>query len=109
MVPVMTARWGVPPTKKVNQLTREERLRLTALIKDFTVPVAGRDEVARAVITAGGVSVKEVDPRTMASKLVKNLSFAGELLDLDAYTGGYNLQIAFCTGHAAGAHILETK
>ncbi|MBC5580333.1 NAD(P)/FAD-dependent oxidoreductase [Anaerofilum sp. BX8] len=109
MVPVILARWGVPPDKKVNQITREERRRLTGLLKGFEVPISGKDAIERAVVTAGGVSVREVSPRTMESKLVKNLHFAGELLDVDAYTGGYNLQIAFSTGYAAGTHILEEK
>lgn len=109
MVPVMLARWGVPPGKKVNQVTREERRRLTGLLKGFELPISGKDAIERAVVTAGGVCVREVSPRTMESKLVKNLHFAGELLDVDAYTGGYNLQIAFSTGYAAGTHILEEK
>ena len=73
----------------------------------FEVPVAGKDAIERAVVTAGGVSVRQVDPKTMASKLVPGLYFAGEVLDVDAYTGGFNLQIAFASGYAAGTHIFD--
>ena len=109
MIPVMLARWGIDQNKRVNQITREERRALVGLLKHFAIPVAGKDDISRAVVTAGGVSVRQVNPKTMESKLVKNLHFAGELLDVDAYTGGYNLQIAFATGHAAGSYILEDR
>ena len=109
MIPVLLARWGIDQTKRVNQITREERRALVGLLKAFVIPIAGKEDVSRAVVTAGGVSVRQVNPRTMESKLIQNLHFAGELLDLDAYTGGYNLQIAFATGHAAGRHILEDR
>lgn len=102
MVPVIVARWGIDPDKRTNQITREEKLSLVSLLKDFTLRLAGKDIVEHAVITAGGVSVKEVNPKTMESKLVQGLYFAGEVLDVDAYTGGYNLQLAFATGYAAG-------
>ena len=105
MVPVMIRRWGLDPEKRCNQITREEKQALVRLLKEFKIRLAGKDIVEHAIITAGGISVRQVDPRTMASKLVKGLSFAGEVLDVDAYTGGYNLQIAFSTGRAAGAHI----
>lgn len=98
---VMLERWGVPPDTKVNQITRQQREELVKLIKGFTVPLAGRGDLAHAVITSGGVDVKQVDPKTMQSKLVQGLYFAGEVLDVDAYTGGYNLQIAFSTADAA--------
>lgn len=104
-IPVFLQRWGVDPQRKVNQLTREERERLAALIKAFPILIKGKEPVERAVITSGGVSVKEVDPKTMQSKLVPGLYFAGEILDVDAYTGGYNLQIAFCTAYAAASHV----
>ncbi len=109
MIPVMLARWEIDQSKRVNQITREERRALVGLLKHFVIPIAGKDDISRAVVTAGGVSVRQVNPRTMESKLVKNLHFAGELLDVDAYTGGYNLQIAFATGHAAGSYILEDR
>ena len=101
MQPVMAARWGVDPAARANQITREEKRRLVQLIKHWAVPISARGDLAHAVITAGGVNVKEVDPRTMQSKLCAGLYFAGEVLDVDAYTGGYNLQIAFCTAQAA--------
>lgn len=101
MRPVALEQWGVPPMQKVNQVTREQRKQLVELIKDFRVEIAQRGDLEHAVITAGGVDVKEVDPKTMQSKLVQGLYFAGEVLDVDAYTGGYNLQIAWCTAYAA--------
>ena len=101
MQPVMVERWGVDPAKKANQLTKEERLALVDLMKDFRIRIRDRGDLEHAVITSGGVAVKEVDPRTMASKKCPGLYFAGEVLDVDAYTGGYNLQIAWCTSQAA--------
>ena len=101
MQPVMVERWGVDPAKKANQLTKEERLALVDLMKDFRIRIRDRGDLEHAVITSGGVAVKEVDPRTMASKKCPRLYFAGEVLDVDAYTGGYNLQIAWCTAQAA--------
>ena len=101
MQPVMVERWGVDPAKKANQLTKEERLALVDLMKDFRIRIRDRGDLEHAVITSGGVAVKEVDPRTMASKKCPGLYFAGEVLDVDAYTGGYNLQIAWCTPQAA--------
>ncbi|MBO4212967.1 MAG: aminoacetone oxidase family FAD-binding enzyme, partial [Clostridia bacterium] len=93
---------GIDGRKKVNLVTREERLKLVELLKKLTIPIKGKRPVDEAVITRGGVSVKEIDPRTMESKLVENIYFAGEVIDVDAYTGGYNLQIAFSTGKLAG-------
>ena len=101
MQPVLVERWGVDPALKASQIDKESRRRLVKLMKHWTVPVTARGDLAHAVITSGGVNVKEVDPRTMASKLCPGLYFAGEVLDVDAYTGGYNLQIAFCTAQAA--------
>lgn len=101
MQPVMVERWGVDPAKKANQLTKEERLALVDLMKDFRIRIRDRGDLEHAVITSGGVAVKEVNPRTMASKKCPGLYFAGEVLDVDAYTGGYNLQIAWCTAQAA--------
>ena len=101
MQPVMVERWGVDPAKKANQLTKEERLALVDLMKDVRIRIRDRGDLEHAVITSGGVAVKEVDPRTMASKKCPGLYFAGEVLDVDAYTGGYNLQIAWCTAQAA--------
>ena len=100
MQPVMVQRWGIDPETKANQITREEKQKLVELIKHFEVPIRGRGDLEHAVITSGGVDVKQVDPKTMASKLCPGLYFAGEVLDLDAYTGGYNLQIAWSTAQA---------
>ena len=102
MVPVLLRRAGIPPERKANGLTRELRRGLLALLKDFRVPVSGTRPIEEAIVTAGGVRVAEVNPSTMESKLVRGLYFAGEVLDVDAYTGGFNLQIAWCTGNAAG-------
>lgn len=88
--------------KFVNQLSRAERRRLVDVLKAFTVPVTGTRPIAEAIVTAGGVSLKEIDPKTMESKLIRGLFFAGEVMDIDGYTGGYNLQAAFSTGYAAG-------
>lgn len=100
--PVMVELSGIPEKKKVHEITKEERLRFVRLIKDFTMTLTGLRGYNEAIITKGGVSVKEIDPGTMESKLVKGLYFAGEVLDLDAVTGGYNLQIAWSTGYLAG-------
>lgn len=102
--PVMVELSGIPEEKKVNEITREERSRFVRLIKDFTMTLTGLRGYSEAIITKGGVSVKEIDPGTMESKLVKGLYFAGEVLDLDAVTGGYNLQIAWSTGYLAGVN-----
>ena len=88
--------------KFVNQLSRVERQRLVDVLKAFVVPITGTRPLAEAIVTAGGVSLKEIDPKTMESKLVKGLFIAGEVMDIDGYTGGYNLQAAFSTGYAAG-------
>ena len=105
MQPVMVARWGLDPATKANQITREQKRELVQLCKHWKVPIDARGDLAHAVITAGGVSVKEVDPKTMQSKKAAGLYFAGEVLDVDAYTGGYNLQIAFCTAQAFASHL----
>lgn len=102
MVPVTAALCGIPADRKCHSVTREERMGLAALLKDLPVRIAGFRPVAEAIVTAGGVSLKEIDAKTMASKKMPGLYFAGEVLDLDAYTGGFNLQIAFATGQAAG-------
>lgn len=98
LIPVILTRSGINPDKPVNQITREERQRLVSLLKDFTLTLTGLRDFKEAIITQGGVSVKEINPSTMESKRVKGLSFAGEVLDLDGVTGGYNLQIAWSTG-----------
>ena len=100
MQPVMVERWGIDPATKANQITREQKRELVQLCKHWRVSIDARGDLAHAVITSGGVSVREVDPKTMQSKKALGLYFAGEVLDVDAYTGGYNLQIAFCTAQA---------
>lgn len=100
--PIMIELSEIEPEKKVNEITKEERQRLVHLIKDFTMTLTGLRGYNEAIITKGGVSVKEIDPGTMESKKMKGLYFAGEVLDLDAVTGGYNLQIAWSTGYLAG-------
>ena len=94
-------RSGIPGDTRCHSVTREQRRALLELLRDFTVEIQGFRPIAEAIVTSGGVSLKEVDPRTMESKLVRGLYIAGELLDADAYTGGYNLQIAFATGRCA--------
>ncbi len=105
LVPVVVRLCGVKPSLKVNQVTREMRGRLVNLLKNLTVTVNGFRPIEEAIVTSGGVHVKEVDPKTMQSKLCEGLYFAGEVLDVDAYTGGFNLQIAFSTGHLAGESV----
>ena len=102
MVPVAGERAQIPPDLPVNTLTKAQRRRLVETMKHFTVPIAGPRPIKEAIITAGGVKTGEVDPGTMMSKKAPGLFLAGELLDVDAYTGGFNLQIAWCTGRAAG-------
>lgn len=105
MQPVMVKRWGMDPATRANQITKEQKRELVRLVKHWEVPISKRGDLAHAVITAGGVDVKQVDPKTMESKLCQGLYFAGEVLDVDAYTGGYNLQIAWCTAQAFAANL----
>ena len=107
LIPVMIELSGIDPEKKVNVITKEERMNFVHLIKHFTVTLTGLRDFKEAIITRGGVKVKEVNPSTMESKLVQGLYFAGEVLDLDAVTGGYNLQIAWSTGMLAGRSAAE--
>lgn len=102
MIPVIIKLTGISPDIKVNEITRQKREQLIELLKNLTMTVTGTRGFTEAIITQGGVNVKEVNPSTMESKLVKNLYFAGEVLDLDAVTGGFNLQIAWSTGYLAG-------
>ena len=102
MIPVIVRRTGIPAAAKANSITKEQRRRLLETLKAFSVSVTGPRGVEEAIVTSGGVRVGEIDPNTMASKLIPGLYFAGEVLDVDAYTGGFNLQIAWATGRAAG-------
>ena len=105
MIPVLVRLSGIPAETKVNSITREQRHELLRLLKSFPVSVSGPRPIDEAIVTSGGVSTKEINPRTMQSKLVGGLYFAGEVLDLDAYTGGFNLQIAWSTAYVAANSI----
>lgn len=105
MIPVILELSGIDPDKKVNEITREERMSFIRLMKAFPMTLNGLRDFKEAIITRGGIKVGEVNPSTMESKVVKNLYFCGEVLDLDAMTGGYNLQIAWSTGYLAGASV----
>ena len=96
---------GIDGDTRVNSITREQRMKLLHLFKAFPVSISGPRPIDEAIVTAGGVSTREVNPRTMESKLVQGLYFAGEVLDLDGYTGGFNLQIAWSTGYVAGCSV----
>lgn len=109
MIPVLVRLSGIPEDTKVNAITREQRQRLLQLFKAFPVSISGTRPIDEAIVTAGGVSTKEINPRTMESKQVQGLYFAGEVLDLDAYTGGFNLQIAWSTGFVAGKSVLKEE
>ena len=105
MIPVLVELSGIAPEEKVHSITRDERKRLVNLLKDFKLEIDGPSPIAEAIITSGGVATSEINPKTMASKIVGGLYFAGEIMDLDAYTGGFNLQIAWSTAYAAASHI----
>lgn len=107
MLPAIIALSEIPEDTKVNSITRQQRQGLVQLLKNFPVSIKGPRPISEAIITAGGVSLKEIDPKTMESKLVNGLCFAGELMDLDAYTGGFNLQIAWSTAYAAACGASE--
>lgn len=109
MIPVMVDYTGIPGDKKVHDVSREERHRLMNALKHFTLPLQSYRPIDEAIITAGGVSAAEIDPKTMMSRKLPRLFLAGEVIDLDAYTGGYNLQIAFSTGYLAGKNAAETE
>ena len=102
MIPVIIQNSQIHEDKKVNEITKEERRRLVECLKEFEINIKDFRPVEEAIITSGGVSVKEINPKTMESKLIKGLYFAGEIIDVDAYTGGFNLQIAYSTGYTAG-------
>ena len=104
MIDVVIDKSKIDPEKHVNEITREERMNLIKLLKCFEIRIDGFRPVDEAIVTAGGISVKEINPKTMESKIVSGLYFAGEIIDVDAYTGGFNLQIAYSTGFTAGKH-----
>ena len=109
LTPVMIRLSGISPEKKVNEIAREERMAFVDLIKNLPLTITGLRDYNEAIITKGGVTVREVNPSTMESKLVKGLYFAGEVLDLDAVTGGFNLQIAWSTAYAAAVAMSQTE
>ena len=102
MIPVVLELSGIPPERKAHDVTKGERRRLLETLKGLTIPIKGPRPIAEAIVTSGGIKVGEIDPKTMASKKIPGLFLAGELIDVDAYTGGFNLQIAWATGRAAG-------
>ena len=105
LIPVFIQRLSIDPNKKCNQITSSERCKILSFLKHFTINICGHGGYNRAIITGGGIFVNEINPKTMESKIIKNLYFTGEVLDLDADTGGYNLQIAFSTGYLAGISV----
>lgn len=109
LIPVIVEQSGIEEHKKVNSITKEERKRLAELIKGIRLTLTGKRPIDEAIVTSGGVTVTEINPSTMESKLTKGLFFAGEVIDVDAYTGGYNLQIAFATGALAGTNAAYTE
>lgn len=102
LIPVIIERSGINPDKQVNSIKKQERMKIVKLLKEFEVTLKNFRRIEDGIITAGGVSIKEVNPKTMESKLISGLYFAGEILDVDSYTGGFNLQIAYSTGFVAG-------
>ena len=105
LIPLIIKLSGIPEDKKVNVITKEERKNLVHIIKNIKMDIKGLRPIEEAIVTAGGVNTLEIDPSTMKSKLITNLSFAGEVIDVDAFTGGYNVQIALSTGYIAGNNI----
>lgn len=105
MIPIIIRLSEIDENKKVNEITREERKKLVNLLKNFEISVKGLRPISEAIVTSGGVSTDEIDPSTMKSKIIENLSFSGEVIDVDAFTGGYNVQIALSTGYIAGINI----
>ncbi len=107
LIPVIVSLSGIEASTKVNQISREDRLKLIEIIKNFTLKITGTRPIEEAIITRGGIPVKEINASTMESKIIKGLYFAGEIIDVDAYTGGFNLQIAFSTGFLAGKNAVS--
>ncbi len=102
MIPYVIKKSGILPEKRVNEVSKDERRKLVGLLKNIEITIWGFRPIEEAIVTAGGISIKEINPKNMESKIVKGLSFAGEIIDVDAYTGGFNLQIAYSTGYIAG-------
>ncbi len=104
LIPIIIVLSGINEFKKVNEITKEERKKLIDILKKFTLNIKKFRPIEEAIITSGGVNIKEIDPKTMESKIISNLYFAGEIIDVDSYTGGFNLQIAYSTGYVAGSN-----
>ena len=102
LIPVIITKSKINPNKKVNEITKKEREQLIKEIKEFEITIKGFRPIEEAIITSGGINIKEINPKTMESKKVKGLYLAGEIIDVDSYTGGFNLQIAYSTGYVAG-------
>ena len=102
LIPIIIEKSGINPDKKVNEINKKERKELIKILKNFEIEISGFRPIEEAIVTSGGISIKEINPKTMESKLIPNLYFAGEIIDVDAYTGGFNLQIAYSTGYTAG-------
>ena len=102
LINIIIERSGINPQKQVNEIKKEERRNLVKLLKNFEVTIKGFRPIDEAIITSGGINIKEINPKTMESKIVNGLYFAGEIIDVDSYTGGFNLQIAYSTGYTAG-------
>lgn len=104
LIDIVVERSKINPNKKVNEITKEERKKLAKLLKEFDIRIKGFRPIEEAIVTSGGVNIKEINPKTMQSKIVEGLYFAGEVIDVDSYTGGFNLQIAYSTGYVAGTN-----
>ena len=105
LIPIVIDLSGIDEYKKVHDITKEERRNLVETLKNLTMNVKGLRSLSEAIVTSGGVDTKEIDPSTMKSKIIDNLAFAGEVIDVDAFTGGYNVQVALATGYLAGSNI----
>ena len=104
MIPVIIKNSEINPEKKVNEIKKEERKKIIKCLKNLEFEISGFRPIEEAIITSGGINIKEINPKTMESKIIKGLYFAGEIIDVDSYTGGFNLQIAYSTGYTAGCN-----
>ena len=109
IIPVVIEKSGIDGEKRVNEITKEERKKLISVLKDFELTIKDFRPVEEAIITSGGIDTKEINPKTMESKIIKGLYFSGEIIDVDSYTGGFNLQIAYSTGYTAGMHVGDAE
>ncbi len=109
IIPVIIEKSGIDGEKRVNEITKEERKKLISVLKDFELTIKDFRPVEEAIITSGGIDTKEINPKTMESKIIKGLYFSGEIIDVDSYTGGFNLQIAYSTGYTAGMHVGDAE